>query len=230
MSAASPDHNEPPARPPARADRGYRIAALVMKPLMRLWFRIRLEGEEHIPPTGPAILAANHRSNVDPVLLACAITRPVFFMAKAELFVFPLGPILRWIGQFPVRRGGADREALRQSAAVIARGDLLGLFPEGTRGAGRFEALLPGLAYIVARERCPALPVVMFGTERVRRRFGWLPLASPVRIVIGPPMPALEAGAGRSRRREASEQLGRNLRRFLAEVEARDATLNDTKR
>jgi len=204
----------------AGADRGYRTAATVVKPLMRAWFRIRLDGAEHIPPAGPAILAANHRSNVDPVLLACAVERPVFFMSKAELFVWPLGPILRWIGQFPVRRGGADREALRQTAAVIARGGMLGLFPEGSRGEGRFATVHEGLAYIVLRERCPVLPVAMLGTERVRRRAGWLPFASPVRVVVGPPVALPDPGVGRTGRRTATEALRRTLHDFLDGVES----------
>jgi 1-acyl-sn-glycerol-3-phosphate acyltransferase len=204
---------------PARAgnpDRGYLIAAMVVKPLMRTWFRIRLEGEEHVPERGPAILASNHRSNMDPVLLASAIRRPVAFMAKAELFVAPLGWILRWIGQFPVRRGGIDREALRRTDAILARGSILGLFPEGTRGDGNFSAVHPGLAYIVVRQRCPVLPVAIFGTERVRRRFGWLPFASPVRIVIGPPIDLPQSTSDRAGRRAASELLGQRLRSFLA--------------
>jgi 1-acyl-sn-glycerol-3-phosphate acyltransferase len=199
-------------------DRGYRIAAVVVKPLMRAWFRIRLVGKEHIPETGPVILASNHRSNMDPVLLASALRRPVAFMAKAELFVGPLGWILHWIGQFPVRRGGIDREALRQTDAVLARGSMLGLFPEGTRGEGTFAAVHPGLAYIVVRQRCPVLPVAILGTERVRRRFGWLPLASPVRIVVGPPIDLPQSTSDRAGRRAASELLQRRLQAFLATV------------
>jgi 1-acyl-sn-glycerol-3-phosphate acyltransferase len=197
-------------------ERGFLIAALVVKPLMRTWFRIRLEGEEHIPEAGPVILASNHRSNMDPVLLASAVRRPVAFMAKAELFVGPLGWILRWIGQFPVRRGGIDREALRRTDAVLARGSMLGLFPEGTRGDGRFSAVHPGLAYIVVRQHCPVLPVAILGTERVRRRFGWLPFASPVRIVIGPPIDLPRSTSDRAGRRAASELLQQRLQAFLA--------------
>jgi 1-acyl-sn-glycerol-3-phosphate acyltransferase len=196
-------------------ERGYLIAAVVVKPLMRTWFRIRLEGEEHIPEVGPVILASNHRSNMDPVLLASAVRRPVAFMAKAELFVGPLGWILRWIGQFPVRRGGIDREALRRTEAVLARGSMLGLFPEGTRGDGRFAAVHPGLAYIVVRQRCPVLPVAIFGTERVRRRFGWLPFASPVRIVIGPAIDLPRSAGDRAARRAASGLLRQRLQAFL---------------
>jgi 1-acyl-sn-glycerol-3-phosphate acyltransferase len=213
---ATGDDPATPARPGADPERGYRLAALVVKPLMRAWFRIRLEGERHIPPSGPAILASNHRSNLDPVLLAAAVTRPVAFMAKAELFVWPLGPILRWIGQFPVRRGGIDREALRRTDAILARGSVLGLFPEGTRGEGSFASVHPGLAYIVVRQRCPVLPVAIFGTERVRRRFGWLPFASPVRIVVGPPIDLPQGTSDRAGRRAASELLHRRLQAFLA--------------
>ena len=213
---------EPPTAPaqPAGADpeRGFRIAAMVVKPLTRTWFRIRLEGHEHIPESGPVILASNHRSNMDPVLLASAVERPLAFMAKAELFVPPLGWIMRWIGQFPVRRGGIDREALRRTDAVLARGSMLGLFPEGTRGDGNFSAVHPGLAYIVVRQQCPVLPVVIFGTERVRRRFGWLPFASPVRIVIGPPVDLPQATGDRAGRRAASKVLQQRLRAFRAGV------------
>jgi 1-acyl-sn-glycerol-3-phosphate acyltransferase len=213
-----PDRRTGAGRRGGDPERGYRIAAAVVKPLMRTWFLIRLEGHEHVPKEGPVILASNHRSNMDPVLLASAVKRPLSFMAKAELFVGPLGWIMRWIGQFPVRRGGIDREALRRVDAVLARGSMLGLFPEGTRGDGDFSAVHPGLAYIVVRQRCPVLPVVIFGTERVRRRFGWLPFASPVRIVIGPPIDLPQAASDRAGRRAASGVLQQRLREFRAAV------------
>jgi 1-acyl-sn-glycerol-3-phosphate acyltransferase len=199
--------------------RGYRIVGSVLKPLMRFWFRIRVEGEQHIPAASAVILASNHRSNIDPVLLACAIRRPVSFMAKIELFVGPLGWILRLIEQIPVRRGSVDREALRQSSAVVAGGGVLGLFPEGRRGDGSFSTIHSGLAYIVLREPCPVVPVAIFGTERVRRPLGWLPLASPVRIVVGRPIEGLDSSAGRSGRRSATESFGQKLREFLTGIE-----------
>jgi 1-acyl-sn-glycerol-3-phosphate acyltransferase len=224
-----PDRQVKAGRGGEDPERGYRIAALVVKPLMRTWFLIRLEGHEHVPNEGPVILASNHRSNMDPVLLASAVRRPLSFMAKAELFVGPLGWIMRWIGQFPVRRGGIDREALRRVDAVLARGSMLGLFPEGTRGEGDFAAVHPGLAYIVVRQRCPVLPVVISGTERVKRRFGWLPFASPVRIVIGPPVDLPQATSDRAGRRAASEVLGQRLREFRAAVAGEPTRVSMTK-
>ena len=213
---ASEQVGKRPGRREKNPDRGFLIAGTVVKPLMRVWFRIRVEGGDNVPDQGPVILASNHRSNMDPVLLASALKRPVAFMAKAELFVGPLGWIMRWIGQFPVRRGGIDREALRRTDAVLARGSMLGLFPEGTRGDGTFAAVHPGLAYIVVRQRCPVLPVAIFGTERVRRRFGWLPFASPVRIVVGPAIDLPQSTSDRAGRRAASEVLRQRLQAFLA--------------
>lgn len=224
-----PDRQARAGRGGEDPERGYRIAAAVVKPLMRAWFLIRLEGHGHVPTDGPVILASNHRSNMDPVLLASAVKRPLSFMAKAELFVGPLGWIMRWIGQFPVRRGGIDRQALRRVDAVLARGSMLGLFPEGTRGEGDFAAVHPGLAYIVVRQGCPVLPVVISGTERVKRRFGWLPFASPVRIVIGPPIDLPQATSDRAGRRAASEVLGQRLREFRATVTGEPATIPMTK-
>ncbi|HEX6676114.1 MAG TPA: lysophospholipid acyltransferase family protein [Actinomycetes bacterium] len=212
---------------PAAAARNYRAAGVVIRPLMRAWFRLRVEGAEHVPAGGPAILAANHRSNVDPVLLGAALRRPVSYMAKEELFVWPLGTALRLIGQFPVRRGGADREALRQTEEVLARGGVLGLFPEGTRGAGRFATVHAGLAYIVLRQQCPVLPVAMLGTERVRRRWGWLPFAAPVRVVVGPPLDLPDPGTGRAGRRAAAEALRRALEQFVRQAEAAPGQLSD---
>jgi 1-acyl-sn-glycerol-3-phosphate acyltransferase len=212
---------------PAAAARTYRAAGAVIKPLMRAWFRLRVEGAGHLPASGAAILAANHRSNVDPVVLGSALRRPVSYMAKEELFVWPLGMVLRWIGQFPVRRGGADREALRRTEEVLARGGVLGLFPEGTRGPGRFATVHAGLAYIVLRQQCPVLPVAMLGTERVRRRWGWLPFASPVRVVVGPPLDLPDPGVGRAGRRAATEALRCALEEFVQRAEAAPGQLSD---
>ena len=202
-----------------RSYRAYRVAALVVKPLMRFWFRMRVEGAENVPIQGPVILAANHRSNIDPVLVASAVRRPVTFMAKSELFVGPLGSILRLIEQFPVRRGSMDREALRRSSEVVSAGGVLGLFPEGSRGDGSFTAIHPGLAYIVLREPCPVVPVAVFGTERLRRPLGWLPRTTPVRIVVGRPIDSPDPGVGKAARRSASEVLREMLREFLAGID-----------
>jgi 1-acyl-sn-glycerol-3-phosphate acyltransferase len=202
-----------------RSYRAYQVVGLVVKPLMRFWFQMRVEGAHQVPAEGPVILAANHRSAIDPVLLASAIRRPVTFMAKSELFVGPLGWLLRLIRQFPVNRGSIDRAALRQSSEVVSAGGVLGLFPEGRRGDGSFTTIHSGLAYIVLRQPCPVVPVAIFGTEGVRRRFGWLPLATPVRIVVGKAVSSPDPAGGRAGRRAASEAFGQLLRDFLADID-----------
>lgn len=213
----------PPRGHPAPSDRFYRFAASVAHPLLRGWFRIRIDGAANLPAAGPVILAANHRSNADPPLVSLLTSRPVRYMAKEGLFRFPLGPILHRLGQVPVRRGGSDREALRACQAIVERGGVLGLFPEGTRGEGRFATIHPGLAYMLLRTNCPVVPVAVTGTERISRRFGWLPRATTIRLVAGPPLELPAPQRGRDARREASEALRCQLKAFLDQVEARQA-------
>jgi 1-acyl-sn-glycerol-3-phosphate acyltransferase len=204
---------------PAASDRFYRFAAGVAHPVLRAWFRVRIDGAEHIPATGPLILAANHRSNADPPLVTLITSRPVRYLAKEGLFRFPLGPILYRLGQVPVRRGGSDREALRACEAVVEGGGVLGLFPEGTRCDGDFATIHPGLAYMLLRTNCPVIPVVVTGTQRIRGRFGWLPRTITIRLVAGPPLVLPEPARGRDARRQASEVLRKQLRTFLEQVE-----------
>jgi 1-acyl-sn-glycerol-3-phosphate acyltransferase len=200
---------------PDQVERTYRLVAAIVKPVLRVWFRTRVEGADHIPAEGGAILVANHCSNADPLLAALATGRPVYYMSKAELFKGPFGTVLHAIGQFPVRRGGADREALHAAAGLIERGQILGLFPEGSRGTGGFDLLHPGLAWILLHTAAPVIPVALVGSDRLRRPLGWLPFASPVRLVIGPPLDFPAPAAGRTARREATEQLRVTLQDFM---------------
>ncbi|MFN3336921.1 MAG: lysophospholipid acyltransferase family protein, partial [Thermomicrobium sp.] len=107
-------------------------ARLFVVPLLRLLIRFRIEGLQNVPQRGPAIVAANHLHNADPVLIIAALTRPVLFMAKKELFAVP---VVRWFvrqsGAFPVDRGKPDRQALRHAERLLHEGMLVGIFPEG---------------------------------------------------------------------------------------------------
>lgn len=208
-----------------RARGAYRVVARLVKPALRAWFPVSLEGCEHVPAAGPAILAANHRSNLDPPMIALVTPRPVFFMAKRGLFRGAAGPVLRLLGQFPVRHEGTDRQALRAAQQVVDQQALLGLFPEGTRGRGGFSTIHPGLAYILVRRDCPVLPVAVLGTERARRPGGWRPRATPVRVVVGPPLalppPPAQARDRHAARRAATQTLRQALQDFLAAAEQR---------
>lgn len=147
----------------------YAAMNLLMRGVLRGSSRWRVVGQENVPPTGPLIVVANHLSMVDPPLLAASLPRRIVFMAKEELFAPPWGIFVRAYGAFPVRRGEADRNALRQGERTLGQGLALGMFPEGTRSLSRtLQQAHPGTALIAFRTRAPLLPVGITGSERIR--------------------------------------------------------------
>jgi 1-acyl-sn-glycerol-3-phosphate acyltransferase len=106
---------------------------LLVVPLLRLWFRVRISDAENIPPEGAAIIAPNHKSFLDAFFLAIATRRHVRYMAKTELFCGPPGWLFPRLGAFPVRRGEAEAEAIETAGLILEQGGLLVMFPEGTR-------------------------------------------------------------------------------------------------
>lgn len=150
---------------------------------------------EHLPRQGGVILASNHISWIDPVLLACWLTpatgRAINWMGKAEALRWPLlGAFLRINGVFGVRRGSADLEAFRLAEGVLRSGQVLGIYPEGTRARdGRIGVFRDGVALLALRSGVPVLPVAVSGTERL-----WAPGAliprhvDGVRLTIGAPL------------------------------------------
>ncbi|MFO7173327.1 MAG: lysophospholipid acyltransferase family protein [Bacillota bacterium] len=179
----------------------YRFAAFLAGFLYRVLFGLRVEGREHVPGEGPAILFANHLSWHDIPLLAIAAPRPIRFMAKAELFRPPLvGAVLRFFGAFPVRRGAADRQAIREALAALAAGELLGIFPEGTRvrpgQTGRAE---PGVAYLAWKSGAPVVPAAISGTPRLFGRVT-VRIGPPIRLEGFSPKPDSEEWAAASAR------------------------------
>lgn len=161
----------------------------------RLYFGMRRRGHEHVPARGPAILASNHRSFLDPFLIGCLVRRPVYFMAKTELFAHPLvGWILSALGAFPVDRGVGDGEAMATARALLARGECVVVFPEGTRvRPGPLGRPRRGIGRLALQTGAPVVPVAVFGTDAVRR--GWRIRPHRVRLRCGPPLrfPRVEA-------------------------------------
>lgn len=137
--------------------------------LLRLLFRLQIEGEENVPKDGPFILVANHLHNLDPVFTAAACPRRVHYMAKIELFKVPvIRTIIRWVGAFPVNRGKMDREAIRHGQAVLQAGYGLGIFPEGTRSLSmKIHRVMPGAGLFAARGDVPIVPCAVTGSERL---------------------------------------------------------------
>jgi len=157
-------------------------------PLLRLVWRYEVRGRENLPPSG-FVLAAGHHSNFDPWPLGIALskTRFVRFMAKSELFWWPLGPIIEAIGAFKVRRGEADREALSTARWLARAGNVVAMFPEGTRRSKgllkRREAQVhDGAARIALGAGVPLVPAAVAGTDRLAR-------LAKLRVSYGAPIP-----------------------------------------
>ncbi len=160
--------------------RTYRLIGILSKPLLYGLFRLRTEGLEHIPEGG-FVLAANHTSNLDPWALGLPLfpKRQLRFMAKSELFNPILGPILNAGGAFPVRRGEGDLEAIRTAVELVRAGEVVVMFPEGTRRRkGLRKKFKPrahtGAARIAIWAKAPLIPAAIIGTDRLRRLGPWL--------------------------------------------------------
>jgi 1-acyl-sn-glycerol-3-phosphate acyltransferase len=169
-----------------------------------------VEGAQHVPASGPVILAGNHSGILDGPLVYFVSPRPCRLLTKSEVFVGGWARPCGWLGLIPVHRGQADRAALRAGLAELATGGALGVFPEGTRGTGAFEHVADGVAYLALRRGAPVVPIAVTGTLAALPRGKVVPvLRSPVRVVFGPPVTVDPSGDPRARRtvRDAAEQL-----------------------
>ena len=144
-----------------------------------------VRGLEHFPEQGPVIIAANHVTNFDVFPMQFALSRPIFFMAKADLFKIPLMDLLiRNLSAFPVNRGEKDEWAMRHAAKLLAHGLPLGMFPEGKRSRGRgLVVAKTGTARLAIESHCPILPVAVTGSDNFFKRF---PRRTRVQITMLP--------------------------------------------
>ncbi len=154
----------------------------------KLYLRTTTVGRAHIPRKGPLIVACNHRSFLDPFIVGIRLRRPVYFMAKRELFRSRLtGWLLNCMGAFPVDRGTGDTEAMETARALLDRGEALFIFPEGTRiRPGALGRPRRGVGRLALRSGAPVVPAAVIGTEDVRR--GWRLRPRHVRIRFGRPL------------------------------------------
>lgn len=136
---------------------------------IRLISRLKLEGTEHIPVSGPLLHVSNHLHNMDPILEYYGFPRPLHFMGKKELFKFPvIKQIAELSGGFPVDRGKVDREALRNAEDRLQRGIPLGIYPEGGRSpTGSLIEAKSGAGLLALKTGSPILPVAITGSERL---------------------------------------------------------------
>ncbi len=168
----------------------YLFWKMVLWAIAKVAFKLRIEGREHEPARGPFIVAANHASIIDPPLVGIALRHQAAYMAKHELFDAPvLGPLLRSIGVFPVRRGEPDRRAIRKSLDVVQSGGILVMFPEGTRSPdGRLQKPEPGAAMIALRTGAAVLPAAVVNSHRILPKGARRPKFQQVIVRLGPPL------------------------------------------
>lgn len=195
------------ARIPEGIGRHQRLGKVVAGPAIRWLLRMQVTGAEHVPAAGPVILAANHRSFWDIPVHVLASPRPIVFMAKRELYK---GPITEWLwrslGGFPVRRETADIRAIDTALALLERGEVVGVYPEGTRSrTGEMLPFLKGAAWLALRTGAPIVPCGLRGTER-RGRGERARLRRRVRVAFALPIP-VEAEADIRVRKEKADAI-----------------------
>lgn len=192
----------------------YRLLKFLARIVLVVLRRWEVLGRENLPASGGIILVANHVSYWDPVVVICAFNRKVHFMAKAELFKIPvIGYVIRISGAFPVRRDKSDRSAIRTAVKLLEEGQVVGVFPEGTR-SHTGELLKPhlGAAMLASKTGVPMLPIAVSGTRGV---FG------KIKVRVGRPVINRSVGKGNKDDLEkASDRIMEQIAALLGEQTA----------
>jgi len=175
---------------PTRPNLVYRTVKRIVRGLLALFYRIEVEGADRVPMEGPVVIAANHHSFLDPLLIGVVLPRPIAFIARGDLFKIPgLGWLLRKLYAIPVERGSGDLAAVKAAIRALRAGMAFGIFPEGRRSrSGVLEPFKTGTAAIALRTGALVLPVAIVGTREI-----WPPGRKPrlrgkIRILIGDPI------------------------------------------
>jgi 1-acyl-sn-glycerol-3-phosphate acyltransferase len=156
--------------------------------LIRRRYRVVVHGAHHVPTTGPVVIAANHTGVIDGPLMAIYAPRPVHALTKIEMFTGFLGRFLTWAGQIPLDRMHTDPQAVRLAVHVLREGGVVGIFPEGARGAGELELFHRGAAYLAMTTGAPIVPLMMFGTREAGGSSSSLPRrGGTIDLVFCPP-------------------------------------------
>ena len=166
----------------------YRVVRFFLLPFFLVYFRLERIGREHIPTDGPIIFASNHRSFLDPFIIGAMNKRPLYYVAKMELFQKPLqGWFLNSLGAIPVARNQSDEELLTTVRAVLGRGDSVVIFPEGTRiRPGSLGRPRRGVGRFALETGVPIVPIALIGTEDIRKK--WRVRPHKVSIRAGNPL------------------------------------------
>jgi 1-acyl-sn-glycerol-3-phosphate acyltransferase len=173
----------------------YALVRVLMAPLLRIWFRMHVSGAEHVPDSGAAIVAPNHKSFWDSFFIAVCTPRHLRFMAKTELIEARYGRLLVRLGAFPVRRGQSDADAVETARTILRQGGLLALFPEGTRIRDPEELGHPrrGAGRLALETGAPVVPAAITGTEKLF--LGPIPKPRRVQVAFSEPIVVSEVAA-----------------------------------
>lgn len=205
----------------------YRVVRPIAVSLCTWPWRVRVIDAQKVPAVGAVVLAPSHRSMLDIPWLAATTRRRIRFMGKAPLFRVPVvGMLFRALGGFPVERDGSDRGPLRDSLAILAAGEPLAVYPEGSRQHGRvIQPLQPGAAYLAVKAQVPLVPVAIAGSEepfRARKR-PWPRFERGVVLVGDPIVPQPRTGSvvARAAVDELTERLRVELQHLFDAAHAR---------
>ncbi len=200
----------------------YNFAKGLVNGLVKVLYRVEFEGVENIPEDGGFIVVANHRSLVDPIFIAVKSKRQFHFMAKSELFFFPMKYIMKGLGAFPVHRGKGDSSAVETAEKILADGKILSMFPEGTRSkTGEPLVVKSGVARIAHHAKSAVLPVGITFEKK-------LSLFKKVKIKYGTliPFEDLKTGEGKTHDLKASSEF---IMSKILELVDMDITLGKNK-
>lgn len=159
----------------------YSFCRGALRLIYKLLFRLEAHGLEHIPAEGGVLLCSNHLSNLDPPTIGILLQRKVHFMAKKELFdIFGFGWLIKQLGAFPVKRGGVSKESIKTALTLLREGNVMGIFPEGTRNKGEDASIgKRGAATFALRSDAAVIPVAIIGNYKLFRK---------MKVVYGPPV------------------------------------------
>jgi 1-acyl-sn-glycerol-3-phosphate acyltransferase len=166
----------------------YKVARALVRPTVAPFFRFEVSGEGRIPLTGPALLAVNHQSDIDPLFVGVALARPLRYMTESEKFARTVLPrVISRLGAFPIVRGAADLGGIRATLRLLAAGEAVVIFPEGDPfREGVPHEFHPGVGMIAVRGGAPVYPLALTGAEPLSNR-RWLCQAT-VRLAVGAPL------------------------------------------
>jgi len=181
------------------------------------WLRVTSVGAHNLDLDGPVIIAPVHRSNLDAPIVASLGHRRTRALAKKSLFVNPIGAwVVAALGAIPIRRGEADRDAMRSARDLLERGEAMIVFPEGTRQSGpEVSGVFDGTAYLASKTRAPVVPVGIAGTERALPPGAKFIHRSRVVVVVGEPIRVPEGRMSRPAMHEFSLRISADLQKAL---------------